>query len=76
MTTQSVQGRNVVVMNAEWWDSIQVDIADCVCLLNEVTSVIAAFDHGKPITSGQVIDRADGTIRAVRCILENILTPI
>jgi len=76
MENRSLSPETIVKINAEYWDSVQQDIRDAIEILNNITSKIAAFDHGRGPTSGMTIDYADQQVREVRKLLENIVSPL
>jgi hypothetical protein len=76
MTTSNASVKTVIVVNAQYWDSIHRDIRDAIDLLNKVTSRIAAHETNGVWELCDVVDYADRKLRDARKLLENIEAPI
>ena len=76
MATNDQIMRGQVLVNAEWWDSIQTDLRDAVAACNTITGAIVAHQHFGKYEAEELIDRIEGDIRKIRKLLEAMITPI
>jgi len=65
-----------VILDGEWWDSVQAELRDVVEGCNGITGAIAAHEYMGKYGTDELIEIIDRDVRQIRKIIEEIITPI
>lgn len=65
-----------VIVNPEWWNSVQVDLQNAADQCNDITGAIAAHQRNGKYDAEALLEMIDGNVRALRKLIENAITTI